>query len=68
MGQWVYVVNSGLVDPLIRDRAQLLVEKKEEKPADNPAAAAPAAPSTPGATLDASSTAPDAPPTIESPK
>ena len=62
LAQWVYVVNSGLVDPLIRDRAQLLVEKKEEKPADNPAAAAP------DATLDASPTAPGAPPTIESPK
>ena len=32
--QWVYLVNSGLVDPLIRSRSELMVEKKEEKPAD----------------------------------
>jgi len=32
-GQWVYVVSSSLVDPLIRDRSQLLVDKKEENPA-----------------------------------
>lgn len=31
-GQWVYLVNSGLVDPLIRGRSQLFVDKKEETP------------------------------------
>ena len=31
---WVYVVSSSLVEPLIRGRAQLLVDKKEDKPAD----------------------------------
>jgi hypothetical protein len=34
LGQWTYVVNGWLVDPLIRDRAQLMVEKKAEKAAD----------------------------------
>jgi hypothetical protein len=29
-GQWVYLVTPGLVDPLIRDRSQLFVEKKDE--------------------------------------
>jgi len=33
LANWTYVVNGWLVDPLIRDRAQLLVEKKE--PATN---------------------------------
>ena len=32
-GQWVYVVGSSLMDPLIRDRSQLFVDKKEETPA-----------------------------------
>ncbi len=31
LGQWTFVVNSWLIDPLIRDRAQLMVEKKDEK-------------------------------------
>jgi hypothetical protein len=31
LGKWTYVVNSWLIDPLIRDRSQLLVEKKDEK-------------------------------------
>jgi hypothetical protein len=31
LDNWTYVVNSWLIDPLIRDRSQLLVEKKEEK-------------------------------------
>jgi hypothetical protein len=31
--QWVYLVTPSLVDPLIRDRSQLFVEKKEETPA-----------------------------------
>jgi hypothetical protein len=30
--QWVYLVTPSLVDPLIRDRSQLFVEKKEETP------------------------------------
>ena len=37
LGQWTYVVNGWLIDPLIRDRAQLMVEKKTEK-TDKPAA------------------------------
>ena len=40
-GQWVYLVTPSLVDPLIRDRSQLFVEKKEE-----PAAGTNAAPAT----------------------
>jgi hypothetical protein len=32
-GSWVYIVGSSLVDPLIRDRSQLFVDKKEETPA-----------------------------------
>ncbi|MGO8701822.1 MAG: DUF4340 domain-containing protein [Limisphaerales bacterium] len=35
LGQWTYVVNGWLIDPLIRDRAQLMVEKKPEKAADS---------------------------------
>ena len=31
LDKWTYVVNSWLIDPLIRDRAQLMVEKKDEK-------------------------------------
>jgi hypothetical protein len=34
LGQWVYEVSSTQLDPFIRDRSQLLVDKKEEKPAD----------------------------------
>jgi hypothetical protein len=30
LAKWYYVVNSWLIDPLIRDRAQLMVEKKDE--------------------------------------
>ena len=33
---WVYVVSSSLVEPLIRGRPQLLVDKKEDKPAAKP--------------------------------
>jgi hypothetical protein len=43
---WVYIVSSSLVDPLIRDRAQLMVEKKEEKPAEGSNADTNAAPKT----------------------
>ncbi|MGA2176157.1 MAG: DUF4340 domain-containing protein [Verrucomicrobiota bacterium] len=35
LGQWTYLVNGWLIDPLIRDRAQLMVEKKAEKPEDS---------------------------------
>jgi hypothetical protein len=31
LDKWTYVVNSWLIDPLIRDRAQLMVDKKDEK-------------------------------------
>ena len=31
LAHWTYLVNSWLVDPLIRDRSQLMVEKKPEK-------------------------------------
>jgi hypothetical protein len=62
--QWVYLVNSGLVDPLIRDRSQLLVDKNEEKPAGNAAAEA-GAPAKPDADmpglLDVPPAAPGAP-------
>jgi hypothetical protein len=34
VAQWTYVVNGWLIDPLIRDRSQLMVDKKSEKPAD----------------------------------
>jgi len=47
LGQWVYVVSSMQMDPLIRERSQLLVDKKEEKPADN-TGAEPGAVETPG--------------------
>jgi hypothetical protein len=30
LGQWTYLVNNWLIDPLIRDRAQLMVEKKSD--------------------------------------
>ena len=33
LAPWVFVVTSMQMDPLIRDRSQLLVDKKEEKPA-----------------------------------
>jgi hypothetical protein len=53
LGQWVYVVSSMQVDPLIRERSQLLVDKKEDKPAGNTGAEPgaepkPAAVETPG--------------------
>ncbi|MGD0411039.1 MAG: DUF4340 domain-containing protein [Verrucomicrobiota bacterium] len=44
LGAWVYVVDSSLVDPLIRDRSQLLVDKKEENPAAKTGAEPPAEP------------------------
>jgi len=31
LGHWTYLVNNWLVDPFIRDRSQLMVEKKTEK-------------------------------------
>lgn len=31
LDKWTYVVNSWLIEPMIRDRAQLMVEKKDEK-------------------------------------
>jgi hypothetical protein len=34
LAPWVFVVTSMQMDPLIRDRSQLLVDKKEERPAD----------------------------------
>ena len=33
-GQWVYIVSSSTVDPLIRSRSELMAEKKDEKPAE----------------------------------
>jgi hypothetical protein len=41
LAQWTFLVNSWLVDPLIRDRAQLLIEKKDEKAADKQVGAEP---------------------------
>ena len=41
------MVSSMQMDPLIRERSQLLVDKKEEKPADN-TGAEPGAVETPG--------------------
>jgi hypothetical protein len=34
LAKWTFLVNSWLVEPLIRDRAQLMIEKKDEKAAD----------------------------------
>lgn len=34
-GQWTYLLPSWTVDPLLKERAQLLVEKKEEPKADS---------------------------------
>ncbi len=43
LDNWTYLVNNWLIDPLIRTRAQLMVEKKDEKKDDKKeAAAAPA--------------------------
>jgi hypothetical protein len=42
LANWTYLVNSWLIDPLIRDRSQLMVEKKDEKK-DNKKASASAA-------------------------
>jgi len=42
LGQWVYLVSSMQLEPLMRQRAQLMVEKKEEKPAEKPADSTPA--------------------------
>jgi hypothetical protein len=39
-GKWVYLVSNWTVDSLLKDRAQLLVEKKEEPKKDEKAAAA----------------------------
>jgi hypothetical protein len=38
-GKWVFQVSNWTVDSLLKDRAQLLVEKKEEKKDDKPDAA-----------------------------
>ena len=40
LDHWTYVVNNWLIDPLIRTRAQLMVEKKVEKKDDSKQAAA----------------------------
>jgi hypothetical protein len=56
LAPWTYVVNSWLIDPLIRTRAQLMVEKKDEKKADNKeASAAPAMNTEPDPLLPADS-------------
>ncbi len=34
LAKWTYLVNSWLVEPLIRDRSQLMIEKKDEKAAE----------------------------------
>jgi Domain of unknown function (DUF4340) len=39
--KWVYLVSSWTVDPLLKERSQLLMEKKEEKKDEKPAAGAP---------------------------
>jgi hypothetical protein len=39
--KWTYLVNNWMIDPLIRTRAQLLVDKKDAKKADQKEAAAP---------------------------
>jgi hypothetical protein len=41
LNNWTYLVNNWMIDPLIRTRAQLMVEKKDEKKDKNEAAAAP---------------------------
>jgi hypothetical protein len=43
--KWVYLVSSWTLDPLLKDRAQFLVEKKEEK---KPAAASATTTAQPG--------------------
>lgn len=46
LGQWTYLVNSWLVDPLIRHRSELMVEKQSDKKGEKKDAAAAAAPDT----------------------
>ncbi len=41
LAKWTYVVNSWLIDPLIRDRAQLMVGKKDDKKSESTSDAAP---------------------------
>jgi hypothetical protein len=43
LAKWTYLVNNWLVDPLIRDRTQLMVEKNTEKKGDSAAPGAKAA-------------------------
>jgi len=64
--KWVYLVSSWTVDPLLKERAQLLVEKKEEpKKEEKPAAAE--APSTNAPKLDLKAPAPRVAPPATSP-
>ena len=42
LAKWTYIVNSWLIDPLIRDRAQLMVQKKDDKKSASSTEAAPA--------------------------
>ena len=53
LDKWTYVVNSWLIDPLIRDRAQLMVEKKDGKKDDKKEAAVSAPESMPDEKPDA---------------
>jgi Domain of unknown function (DUF4340) len=48
--KWVYLVSSWTLDPLLKDRSQLLVEKKEEPKKDEKPNAASAAPGKPAVT------------------
>jgi hypothetical protein len=57
LDKWTYVVNSWLIDPLIRDRGQLMVDKKDEKKDDKKEAAAAPEPM-PDETPDAGLTVP----------
>jgi hypothetical protein len=53
LGSWTYLVNTWLVDPLIRDRSQLMVDKSAEKKEDAaaPDAKPPAEPDPPGSDI-----------------
>ena len=66
--KWVYLVSSWTVDPLLKERSQLLVEKKEEPKKDAASAEAPGIidPLKPSETAKTPPVAPPAPPKPES--
>lgn len=55
LGKWVYLVSNWTFEPLLKDRAQLLVEKKEEaKPGEKPAPDGGASTNAPGMAVEPS--------------